>query len=54
MTIPLAHTGHWFHAVLYVAPIVLIALGLWWSGRQDRGPAESDPERDAPSPERIP
>ena len=32
---PLAHVGHWYHTLLYAAPIVLIALGLWWSGRRD-------------------
>jgi hypothetical protein len=35
MTLPLAHIGHWYHALLYVAPVVLIAAGLWWSGRRD-------------------
>ncbi|MCU0313455.1 MAG: hypothetical protein MUC84_05265 [Solirubrobacteraceae bacterium] len=32
---PLAHTGHWYHTLLYVAPVVLIAAGLWWSGRRE-------------------
>ena len=38
MTSPLAHSGHWYHTVLYVAPVILIALGLWWSraGRDER------------------
>lgn len=31
----LAHVGHWYHSLLYAAPIVLIALALWWSGRRD-------------------
>lgn len=35
MTLPLAHAGHWYHTVLYVAPVVLIAAGLWWSGRRE-------------------
>lgn len=35
MTTPLAHAGHWYHAILYIAPVVLIAIGLWWSGRRD-------------------
>ncbi|CAB4869693.1 unannotated protein [freshwater metagenome] len=34
MTIPFAHAGHWYQALLYIAPVVLIALGLWWSGRK--------------------
>ena len=35
MTFTLAHAGHWYHAVLYMAPVVLIAGALWWSGRRD-------------------
>jgi hypothetical protein len=31
----LAHTGHWYHSLLYVAPVVLVAGGLWWSGRRE-------------------
>jgi hypothetical protein len=31
----LAHTGHWYHTLLYVAPVLLIAAGLWWSGRRE-------------------
>jgi hypothetical protein len=34
MTAPIAHAGHWYHTILYVAPVILIAFGLWWSGRQ--------------------
>lgn len=35
MTVPIAHVGHWYHTILYILPVVLIALGLWWSGRRD-------------------
>lgn len=35
-TTPIAHTGHWYHSLLYALPIVLIALAMWWSGRRDR------------------
>ena len=45
----LAHVGHWYHSLLYAAPIVLIALALWWSGRRDSGdgPGEGDdPDED--------
>jgi hypothetical protein len=35
VTLPFAHAGHWYHAVLYMAPVVLIAGALWWSGRRD-------------------
>lgn len=39
--VPFAHTGHWYHSLLYALPIVLIALALWWSGRRD--PAAREP-----------
>ncbi|CAB4932647.1 unannotated protein [freshwater metagenome] len=32
---PLAHVAHWYHALLYVAPVALIGVALWWSGRGD-------------------
>lgn len=43
----LAHSGHWYHSALYLLPVLLIALGLWWSGRRDdrAGAAEADGER---------
>jgi hypothetical protein len=34
MNLPLAHFGHWYHAFLYLAPIVIIGVGLWWTGRR--------------------
>ncbi len=41
MTLPIAHAGHWYHAILYILPVVLIALGLWWTGRHaDEQPPE--------------
>ena len=43
MTLPLAHTGHWYHTVLYVAPVLLVAVGLWWSGRKVDQERERDP-----------
>ena len=49
MTLPLAHSGHWYHTVLYILPVVLIALGLWWTGRGtggDGAPGEPDPPQD--------
>ncbi len=35
MTLLLAHFGHWYHVLLYLAPILLIGLGLWWSSRRE-------------------
>jgi len=42
MTLPLAHVGHWFHALLYLAPILLIGAGLWWSSRRDAKRAQRE------------
>ena len=36
--IPLAHAGHWFVGLLYLAPVAIIAgfLGVqWWRDRRD-------------------
>lgn len=29
----LAHIGHWYHAVLYLVPVLVVGGGLWWAGR---------------------
>jgi hypothetical protein len=42
----LAHVGHWYHALLYLAPILLIGLGLWWSNRREARRGE-EPEADS-------
>lgn len=31
---PLAHIGHWYHVLLYLAPVLLVAGGLWYAGRK--------------------
>lgn len=33
--IVLAHFGHWYESVLYLVPLVVVVLALWWSGRGD-------------------
>ena len=42
MTFQLAHVGHWYHALFYLAPILLIGIGLWWSSRRDAGRERED------------
>ena len=35
--LPLAHAGHWYHAVLYLAPVLVVVLARWIaSGRETR------------------
>lgn len=41
---PLAHIGHWYHVFLYLAPVAIVAGGLWFAGR--RLPEEGDDEFD--------
>ncbi len=35
MSIPSAHLGDWYHALLYLSPIIAIGAGLWWSARRE-------------------
>jgi cytochrome c-type biogenesis protein CcmH/NrfF len=41
---PLAHVGHWYHAILYLAPVLLVVVALWLSSLRERR-AERDAER---------
>jgi cytochrome c-type biogenesis protein CcmH/NrfF len=43
--IPLAHAGHWYHAILYLAPVLLVVVALWLSSLRERR-AERDGERE--------
>lgn len=36
MTLPLAHAGHWYHALLYLSPVLIVVVLLWVQGRRDR------------------
>ncbi len=36
MSFPVAHLAHWYHALLYLLPILLIGAGLCWSRRRER------------------
>lgn len=42
MSPALAHIAHWYHALLYLLPLVLVGAGLWWAGR-----GEDDEDDDA-------
>ena len=35
-TLPLAHVGHWYHALLYLAPVVIVVVVLWVQERRER------------------
>ena len=47
---PLAHAGHWYHALLYLAPVLIVVVVLWVQERRERrrdGASEVDGEPDA-------
>jgi hypothetical protein len=39
--LPLAHVGHWYHALLYLAPVLIVVVVLWVQERRERGRDES-------------
>jgi cyanate permease len=36
-TLPLAHVAHWYHALLYLAPVLIVVVVLWVQERRERG-----------------
>lgn len=34
--LPLAHVGHWYHSLLYLAPVLIVVVVLWIQERRDR------------------
>ena len=42
---PIAHAGHWFEGALYLAPVVILAVVLFFQGRKDDGGDAIDGER---------
>jgi hypothetical protein len=42
--LPIAHLGHWYHSLFYLAPVVIVVVVLWVSERRERrrGPHEED------------
>jgi hypothetical protein len=39
--LPIAHAGHWFEGALYLAPVVLLVLVLFFQGK---GTEDTEPE----------
>jgi len=44
--LPLAHAGHWYHAIFYLAPVLLVVVALWFTGRRDSGSDAADGDAD--------
>ena len=34
--LPPAHIGHWYHSLLYLAPVAVVVVALWVSERRER------------------
>jgi cytochrome c-type biogenesis protein CcmH/NrfF len=41
-TLPLAHAGHWYHAMLYLAPVLIVVVVLWIQERRERRRDDAD------------
>jgi hypothetical protein len=40
--LPHAHIGHWYHSLLYLAPVIVVAVALWILERRERERDEDD------------
>ena len=52
-TLPLAHAGHWYQAMLYLAPVLIVVVVLWVQERRERrrgDPGEDDPAIEGTDP----
>jgi hypothetical protein len=39
---PLAHLGHWYHSLLYLAPVLIVVVVLWFQERRERARDDDD------------
>jgi hypothetical protein len=49
----LAHIGHWYHVLLYLAPVLLVAGGLWYAGKRLPDEDELDEYDDGDDPDGL-
>ena len=42
--VPLAHAGHWLVNVLYVGPVAVLVIALWWQGMREKRRASREEE----------
>jgi hypothetical protein len=43
-SLPLAHIGHWYHALLYLAPVLIVVVALWIQERRHPGGEDEELE----------
>jgi hypothetical protein len=48
--LPIAHVGHWYHALLYLAPVLIVVVVLWIQERRERGREGADEDDTAIEP----
>lgn len=41
---PLAHVGHWYISILYLAPVLIVVAALWWQSRREDAQDGDEPE----------
>jgi cytochrome c-type biogenesis protein CcmH/NrfF len=41
---PFAHLGHWYHSLLYLAPVLIVVFVLWVQERRERRRGDEDEE----------
>ena len=42
---PIAHLGHWYHSLLYLAPVAIVVVVLWVQERRDRRRGDADDDQ---------
>ncbi len=49
----LAHAAHWYHSVLYLAPVAIVVAVLAWQSFRDRrrGADDAEPPAAGPAPD---
>lgn len=45
MTVVLAHIGHWYTWIVYLVPVIVVGLLMWWGSRE-----QADPDDEAADP----
>ena len=39
--LPIAHLGHWYHSLFYLAPVLIVVVVLWIQERRERRRGDS-------------
>jgi cytochrome c-type biogenesis protein CcmH/NrfF len=47
IALPLAHLGHWYHSLLYLAPVAIVVVAVWVIERREKRREATRPPPDA-------